>query len=75
MPSRYTYNVSNYDFESHACSLTFRMKQVTGSCFTQPMRSDFEQIRKVTILTKVVKMVKLETSSFSHGSVSWGKPP
>jgi hypothetical protein len=22
------------------------VKQVTGSCFTQPMRSDFEQIRK-----------------------------
>jgi len=40
------------------------VKQVTGSCFTQPMRSDFEQIRKSDHFNQVVKMVKLETGSF-----------
>ena len=40
------------------------MKQVTGSCFTQPMRSDFEQIRKSDHFNQVVEMVKLGSSSF-----------
>ena len=34
-----------------------KVKQVTGSCFTQPMRSDVEHIRKSGHFNQVVEMV------------------
>ena len=53
---KYT-TVSKMEIATQHGAIEGKVKQVTGSCFTQPMRSDVEHIRKSDHFNQVVEMV------------------